>query len=126
MSQKPLVIGLMLHDGFVSPHPPIWRCLKETAAALQAAGHTIVPWVPINHRKMNELIMNLYFLDGGNEYRELMKAGGEEPTELVSWIIDSFDWKDLKASDTWKVIDQNSLFVLPLKLCLIMLHLAQR
>ncbi|KAF8471893.1 amidase signature domain-containing protein [Kalaharituber pfeilii] len=100
---KLLTIGLMLNDGFVDPHPPIVRCLQETATALKAAGHKVVPWTPISHKEMNELIMNLYFLDGGNGYRDIIKQGNEEATHLVNWVLESFEWKNLTASDTWKL-----------------------
>ena len=94
----------MLTDDFVNPHPHITRCLKETAAALEKAGNKIVQWIPpVPHKELNELIMNLYFLDGGNEYRELMAEGGEPPVEIIEWILESFEWKNLGVSDTWKV-----------------------
>lgn len=43
-SQRSLVIGLVMDDGVVKVHPPVRRVLTELVAALQAAGHEVVPW----------------------------------------------------------------------------------
>ena len=46
IQSRPLLIGLMLDDGVVKPHPPVSRVVKEVAARLQNAGHEVVPWNP--------------------------------------------------------------------------------
>ncbi|KAG4272943.1 hypothetical protein FPRO04_14597 [Fusarium proliferatum] len=37
-----LTFGMVWHDGVVRPHPPIGRGMRETRAALRAAGHEVV------------------------------------------------------------------------------------
>lgn len=56
---KPLRIGVIFNDGIVRPHPPITRCLKQTVKALEAAGHTVVPWNTDLHRPLIECIHKL-------------------------------------------------------------------
>lgn len=52
---------------------------------------------------MNELITNLYFLDGGSEYIDILQAGGEPAVPLIDWILRGFQWKGLQVADTWKL-----------------------
>lgn len=39
VSERPLRIGVISHDGRVRPHPPIERALKKTVEKLKKAGH---------------------------------------------------------------------------------------
>lgn len=41
---RPLVIGVLLDDEVVRPHPPIVRVLRSAVEALRNAGHKIVDW----------------------------------------------------------------------------------
>ena len=82
--KRQLTIGLLISDGIVDPHPPIVRSLHETVRALEAAGHKVVPWEPVSHTEILEVICAMYFIDGGNKLRALLKEGDEEPlTSLV-------------------------------------------
>ena len=36
---RKLCFGIMWHDGYVKPHPPIIRALKETTDAVEKMGH---------------------------------------------------------------------------------------
>jgi amidase len=42
------------NDGEISVHPPIVRGLAMTKAALEAAGHEVFEWTPLNHPAMVE------------------------------------------------------------------------
>lgn len=39
-----LVIGVLMDDGVVRPHPPVTRVLQQAIEALRAAGHEILEW----------------------------------------------------------------------------------
>ncbi|PCH34207.1 amidase [Wolfiporia cocos MD-104 SS10] len=80
-----LSIAILWDDGVVTPHPPILDAMKRTKEALIAAGHDVIPWVPVDHQEAWDMILKLYFLDGGEEYRETMK---DEPMVPQSeWIM---------------------------------------
>lgn len=55
---KRLVIGLLRDDGVVAPHPPIAAQLQKTRAALLAAGHEVIDWVPMDHQEAWDLIVS--------------------------------------------------------------------
>lgn len=77
ISTRPLVIGLLVDDGYVRPHPPIERVVKETAATLEAAGHIIVPWTGEGHTDCIEVMDSFYTADGGEDIKRDVLAGGE-------------------------------------------------
>lgn len=82
-----LVFGILADDGVVAPHPPIQQALKETKEALLAAGHEVIEYEPMGHQAAWDLIVKLYFLDGGAEYFETMAESGEPPIPSFSWIV---------------------------------------
>ncbi|CAE6499414.1 unnamed protein product [Rhizoctonia solani] len=84
---KRLVIGILRDDGVVAPHPPIVAQLQKTRAALLAAGHEVVDWIPMEHQEAWDLIVKFYLLDGGKEYRETMAESGEPAMPLVEWMF---------------------------------------
>ncbi|CAE6456123.1 unnamed protein product [Rhizoctonia solani] len=84
---KRLVIGILRDDGVVAPHPPIAAQLQKTRAALLAAGHEVVDWIPMEHQEAWDLIVKLYLLDGGKEYRETLAESGEPAMPLVEWML---------------------------------------
>ncbi|KAK2811837.1 hypothetical protein FQN50_001875 [Emmonsiellopsis sp. PD_5] len=74
---RPLTIGLILDDGVVKPHPPITRALRELSAKLVAAGHEVVPWDTTGHAECIEIMDAFYTVDGGEDIRRDVAAGGE-------------------------------------------------
>lgn len=101
--QTPLKIGVIWNDGIVQPHPPITRCLQETVNALQAAGHTCIIQDTTLHRELIDCINKLYFLDAGEEYRNVLKAGEESASPLMKWILEGAPKTPYSAAETWKV-----------------------
>lgn len=82
-----LVFGILADDGVVAPHPPIKQAIEKTRAALLAAGHEVVDYTPLDHQASWDLIVKLYFLDGGAEYFATMAESGEPPIPSFSWIV---------------------------------------
>lgn len=93
----------MNHDGIVQPHPPISRCLQETLVALEGVGHVVVPWDPSLHRDLIDCIDKEYFLDGGQEYLDVLRAGNEPPTRQTLWALERTPSKVWTVPETWKV-----------------------
>jgi amidase len=56
-TNEKLVIGLLVDDGVVAPHPPIVERLHKTRDALIAAGHEVIDWIPMDHLKGFELVV---------------------------------------------------------------------
>jgi len=98
----PLTIGLLISDGIVDPHPPIVRSLQETARALEAAGHKVIPWEPLFHKEIVEVITAMFFIDGGNKLRALLKKGGEEPSFFMAMVL-SFAGTPGSIEQGWKL-----------------------
>ena len=53
-----LSIAILWDDGVVKPHPPILDALKRAKDALVNAGHDVIDWIPIDHRKAWELLVS--------------------------------------------------------------------
>ncbi|KAF8445614.1 amidase signature domain-containing protein [Boletus edulis BED1] len=83
-----LTIAILYDDGVVAPHPPITQAMKKYEAELKKAGHEVILWEPLDHLKGWELILRLYFLDGGKEYLEVLRAGAELPVPQTEWVLD--------------------------------------
>ncbi|KAH0838041.1 amidase signature domain-containing protein [Lanmaoa asiatica] len=83
-----LTIAMLYDDGVVAPHPPITEAMKRYEAELRKAGHEVVLWEPLDHERGWELILRLYFLDGGAEYWQVLCAGEEPPVPQTKWILD--------------------------------------
>jgi amidase len=100
----------MWNDGIVQPHPPITRCLQKTAKTLEAAGHTIISWDPRLHRDLITCVNKMYFLDGGQEYEDILNEGNEPASPLMRWILDKGDQTPLSVSQSWRLnAERNAL-----------------
>ncbi|KAI1325985.1 amidase [Xylariaceae sp. FL0255] len=87
--KRPLVIGVLLDDGVVRPHPPISRVLRSAIEALRAAGHRIVDWNPDLHAECVEVMDQFYTVDGGEDIRKAVEIGGEPFIPRVEQLINS-------------------------------------
>ncbi len=57
MLARPLVIGVLLDDGVVRPHPPVTRVLTSAVEALRSAGHHVVEWDARLHAECIEVMV---------------------------------------------------------------------
>ncbi|KAJ8494505.1 hypothetical protein ONZ51_g2261 [Trametes cubensis] len=80
-----LTFAILWDDGVVAPHPPILDALKRARDALLAAGHDVITWEPLDHKAAWDLILKLYFLDGGEEYRQVLEH--DPPVPQTEWIL---------------------------------------
>ncbi|GAW17476.1 hypothetical protein ANO14919_069330 [Xylariales sp. No.14919] len=85
---RPLVIGVLFDDEVVRPHPPITRVLHSTVEALRAAGHHIVDWDAQLHAECVEVMDQYYKVDGGEDIRQDVNAGGEPFLTHVQKLVD--------------------------------------
>lgn len=75
--KRSLVVGMLLDDDVVRPHPLIKRVLRTLETKLKEAGHTVVPWDPADHKECIDLMDAYYTIDGGEDIRGDVLAGGE-------------------------------------------------
>lgn len=84
----PLKIGVLTHDGVVTPHPPITNTLNAVVAKLKKlSGVSIIPWKPHLHDEAWAIISSLYFADAGEADASVMAESGEPWRPLTKWII---------------------------------------
>ena len=89
LPDRPIRIGIMLHDGVVMPHPPVLRALRNLEAQLhKVAGVEVDVWVPHAHDEAWAIQSALYFPDGGGTDKEMMARTGEPMLPLTKWMID--------------------------------------
>ncbi|KAF5658990.1 general amidase [Fusarium heterosporum] len=85
--KRKLTIGILRDDGVVKPHPTISRMMDEVAAALASDGHELVEWKPDFHAECIE-VMDAYFtVDGGEDIRRDVEAGGEPFIPAVERLL---------------------------------------
>ncbi|CAF1200860.1 unnamed protein product [Rotaria sp. Silwood1] len=87
LDSKNLTVAVMWDDAVVHPHPPITRALHETVEHLKKFGIRVIDWEPIDHQKGWDIISALYYCNGGEEERNLMKEVNEQPLPLTEWIL---------------------------------------
>lgn len=74
---KKLTVGLLLDDGVVEPHPCITRVVQAVADLLKGDGHDVFPWNSDMHVHCIDLMDEYYTVDGGEDIRRDVEAGGE-------------------------------------------------
>jgi Asp-tRNA(Asn)/Glu-tRNA(Gln) amidotransferase A subunit family amidase len=104
ISQRKLRVGIMSHDGVVTPHPPVLRALKLAKEKLGASQEVeVVDYVPYEHKEGYDIIRGLYFYDGGETVRQCLKDGGEDILPLSEWVISPPHTKNLTATQSWEL-----------------------
>ncbi|CAE6502867.1 unnamed protein product [Rhizoctonia solani] len=84
---KKLVIGLLVDDGVVAPHPPIVESLHKARDALLAAGHEVIDFEPFAHMEAFELVIKLLLPDAGAEMRATLAESGEPAVPNVEALL---------------------------------------
>lgn len=72
-----LTIGVLLDDGVVQPHPCITRVVDSVTELLKQDGHDLIPWNAELHAECIEVMDLYYTVDGGEDIRREVQAGGE-------------------------------------------------
>ncbi|OAQ71710.1 amidase [Purpureocillium lilacinum] len=113
MKGHKLTVGVMLWDEVVMPHPYITRVIKDVAKKLDAAGHEVVPFKPFDHKRAwEEILLPLYFTDGGLDIKQTLFAGNEPIFPAAKRLLDNpivqrrmvqEVWQFNKARDAYRV-----------------------
>lgn len=113
-NKKKIRIGVMETDGVVTPHPPIRRAINQVKQSLnnksiEGYEFEIVPFVAYEHKKAWDILMGLYYEDGGEDVKNALAQTGEPIIPLVDWIINQPQVKNLTISELWqRNVDKNT------------------
>jgi amidase len=98
-----LCFGFGMGDGIVTPTPPLRRAMEITKAALLAAGHEVIDFLPIEHAEAVEIITNMWSADGGEEFQRDTDASGEPlHPQLEAWLGHSAKREPMTVFQTWQ------------------------
>uniref|UniRef100_A0A8C4DTB0 Fatty-acid amide hydrolase 1 n=1 Tax=Dicentrarchus labrax TaxID=13489 RepID=A0A8C4DTB0_DICLA len=127
-SSKPLRIGYLENDGYVQPSPSMARGIREVKALLEQAGHTLVPYSPLNiSHAAHELMIKGVLADGATTLLQKLVGGPVDPC-LRSQVLPYYFPKWLKKTLSFllkPLVRLNNLFlfsVLPDVLTYMMLY----
>ena len=101
-------IGVMWDDGLVTPQPPTRRALSSAVEKLKAAGFEVVEFAPYKSAEALEILIPLYFTDGGDSIRRDLALSGEPAHPMTSIVIDTC--KRLSMEELWAGIVKRETF----------------
>ncbi|RXN34815.1 fatty-acid amide hydrolase 1 [Labeo rohita] len=79
-SSEPLRIGYYENDGYLQSSPSMARAVRETKDLLEKAGHTLVPFQPLQlYHSFHELAIKGIYSDGGRTLFCHLKEGPIDP-----------------------------------------------
>ncbi|EJP66183.1 acetamidase-like protein [Beauveria bassiana ARSEF 2860] len=103
LETQKLTVGLMLWDEVVLPHPYITRVLRETAESLRQAGHEVIDFAPYDHKRAwDEILLPLYFTDGGLDIKQTLAAGNELMLPSAEKLLSDPIVKHRSTHEVWK------------------------
>ncbi|KIP02574.1 hypothetical protein PHLGIDRAFT_130680 [Phlebiopsis gigantea 11061_1 CR5-6] len=72
-----MCFAIMWDNDAVKPHPPLVRAMQLTKAALEAAGHKVIDWIPHRHLEIYRNAERIFAADEGHDYRTECAKSGE-------------------------------------------------
>ena len=83
-SNSKLAIGILRHDGLITPTPPVRRALDIVATALQKLGHEVLDWDPPSHERLLEISAKTWLFDGGADVHAAFALSGEPMASQIA------------------------------------------
>ncbi|KAF8140227.1 general amidase [Boletus edulis] len=74
---RKLCFAIMWDDGVCVPHPPITRALKRVQATLTNAGHNVITWSPIEHKRLGDLTRSIWEAGASEDFMMTTSESGE-------------------------------------------------
>ncbi|KAH8102239.1 general amidase [Cristinia sonorae] len=74
---KNLVFGIVWNNGHTVPHPPIIRALEMTKAALEAAGHKVIDWLPHRDKELCDTVYAIWNAGCMQDFNSVTSLTGE-------------------------------------------------
>ncbi|KII85160.1 hypothetical protein PLICRDRAFT_116709 [Plicaturopsis crispa FD-325 SS-3] len=108
---RKLRVGVMVYDDVVLPQPPMIRALEWARKKLEAADNIeVVDYKPYCHPEGYAIIREMWYEDGGNAVRRLLKEGGEDSMPLTDWVIEPSAVKDHDTQGIWDLHGRRDKF----------------
>ncbi|ODV92255.1 hypothetical protein CANCADRAFT_30470 [Tortispora caseinolytica NRRL Y-17796] len=111
---KKLRIGVEVWDGYVMPHPPIVRAIKELEAKIKAyKGDVEIEVVPYESYKpwyAWSIISQLYYPDAGADDKRAMDAVNEPHCFMTDYIMNHEFVKPLSVTELWAKNHERDVF----------------
>jgi amidase len=88
---RPLKIGIIEHDGFIMPQPPVQRAISWAKQRLSDPRHSslfkVKPFTPYNAAEAWSHVRRMYWPDGGFETLKAIESAGEPVHPLTKAIM---------------------------------------
>lgn len=112
---RPLKIGIIEHDNFITPQPPVQRAVAWARDRLSSSNASnlfeVKPFTPYNASEAWSHIRRMYWPDGGSVTLDAIKSGGEPILSLTDWIMsDASPHGMLNAEDVNQLRYQRDVF----------------
>lgn len=83
-----VAFGIIRHDGYIKPHPPILRAIDITIKTLENLGHKIIEWAPPSHRKCIDIVEKTWVYDGAQDVHSAFALSGEPLSKQIATFRD--------------------------------------
>ncbi|KAI8575289.1 hypothetical protein K450DRAFT_262444 [Umbelopsis ramanniana AG] len=94
---KRLVFAVLRSDKYCRPTPAVTRAVEKAVEAVKAQGHEVIEWEPIDHDKLDNLMLAFFTSDGGAGIRAALE---DEPL-LEHQAMGSHLLKEIPGSVIW-------------------------
>ncbi|RFU26570.1 hypothetical protein B7463_g9772, partial [Scytalidium lignicola] len=81
-----LTFGILVHDGVVTPHPPVKRALDIVKAQIEGLGYKVMEWQPPAHARATEILFKAMLYDGGADVHDNFELSGEKISTQIAGL----------------------------------------
>jgi len=116
---RELVFAILWDDRNVVPHQPVRRALELTKAALIAAGHKVIDWVPHKHGELCAVARAIWLAGSTDDYAAVTALTGEPVISTMRLDLGGLPSsktrsavppsKTISAYDLWQIHKQRSV-----------------
>ncbi|KAI5474563.1 E3 ubiquitin-protein ligase TRIP12, partial [Pseudohyphozyma bogoriensis] len=111
LSSTKIKVGVMYHDGYVLPHPPMLRGLKTAAQKLaENPQFEVVEYSPFEHQRALDIARELYFPDGTAKVHEMLEATGEAILPLTEHALAPPFCKDHSVLEMYELMGRRDAY----------------
>lgn len=98
-----LRIGLMMHDGVITPQPPVTKALDWAREKLESAGFQVKPFAPLSVAQVMKNIREAYWPASTAAIEAHLAKTGEPKHTLTDWILQDAPKDELRCSEVWEL-----------------------
>ncbi|CAF1403491.1 unnamed protein product [Rotaria magnacalcarata] len=95
-----LCFGVIRYDHQVHLSPPVQRAIDTAVAAVRKAGHDVVEWDTSDSVEGIEILLKMYFADGGKDIQTALNISGEP---LLPGVFTGSKEDELSAYENWQL-----------------------